>query len=197
MDGAEQDLFEKPQHEEPELEFVDLLVGPGRTADNRRFGGLLADIREHAGLTRAEVARALDLSTEYLRLIELGKRTPALGQMEGFLKAYRARGEVGSLQPGGARHDLMIFAPYSDAPTSVEFTSRIREARRSTVSSPRGVSDPRRGSDFHELLSDDSSVSHAADLGFVVFLLARADHSTIRKVRDLLQAEENGTNLEA
>lgn len=194
MDGAEQDTFERPPHEEPE--FVDLLVGPGRTSDNRRFGGLLTDIREHAGLTRAEVARALDLSAEYLRLIELGKRTPALGQMEGFLKAYRVKGAVGRLQPGGDRPDLLIFPPYRDDPTIVEFTSRIREARRSTASSSGGVSDPRREPDFHERLSDDSSVSHAADLGHVVFLLARADHSTIRKVRDLLQAEDNSVSPE-
>lgn len=197
MDGAEKNTFQRPRHEESELEFVDLLVGPGRTLDNRRFGELLSDIREHAGLTRAEVARTLDLSAEYLRLIELGKRTPALGQMEGFLKAYRARGEVGRLQPGGDRPDLLIFAPHSDDPTIVEFQSRIREARRSTVSSPRGVSDPRREPDFHEPLSDDPSVSHAADLGLVVSLLARADHSTIRKVRDLLQAEDNGVSPEA
>lgn len=198
MDGAERNTFERPPHETPE--FVDLLVGPGRTSDNRRFGELLADIREHAGLTRAEVATTLDLSAEYLRLIELGKRTPALGQMKGFLEAYRAKGEVGRLQPGGDRPDLLIFAPHRDDPTIVEFTSRIREARRSTVSSSQGILDPRREPDFHELLSDDPDdplVNHAADLGLVVFLLARADHSTIRKVRDLLQAENNDANPEA
>lgn len=195
MDRVEQDIVKRAPHEAPE--FVDLLVGPGRTSDNRRFGELLADIRHHAGLTRAEVARTLDLSAEYLRLIELGKRTPALGQMEGFIKAYRANGAVGRLQPGGDRPDLLIFAPHEDDPTIVEFSSRIREARRSAASSSWGVLDPRRERDFPELLSDDPSVSHAADLGLVVLLLARADHSTIRKVRDLLQAEDARVSPEA
>lgn len=102
----------------------------------------------------------------------------------------RAKGAVGQLQPGGDRPDLLIWGPNDEEPTIVEFESRIREARRNTVSSPHGIPDLWKWSEFTELESDDLSGNFAADLGFVVFLLSRSDHDTILKVRDLLQAKE-------
>lgn len=195
MDEIDQNLLEKPLHEEPP--YPDMEVGPGRSSDNRRFGGLLAGIREHAGLSRANAAATLGVSAEYLRLIELGRRTPALGQMRSFLDAYHAEGEVGRLQPGGDRPDLILWDPRYGEPVIVEFKSRIREAGRSTVSS-RGVADQQKDLDFPDPVNEGSSASRAADLGFVVSLLARADDSTIRKVRTLLQNEVgNGPDTEA
>ena len=71
----------------------DWTVGPGQP-DNSRFGELLESLRWKAGLSRADAAAKLGLSSEYLRLIEIGKRTPALGQMRNLLYVYGAQGDV-------------------------------------------------------------------------------------------------------
>ncbi|KRF04338.1 hypothetical protein ASH00_14640 [Arthrobacter sp. Soil782] len=184
MDGLDQNLFGMQCEEPP----YDMAVGPGMASGNRRFGALLERIREHADLSRAEVAAALGVSAEYLRLIELGRRTPALGQMRSFLDAYHADGEVGRLQPGGDRPDLILLDPSDDEPVLVEFTSRIREARRTTISSSRRAIDAQE-SDPSRQAREGLSTSRVADLGFVVSLLVRADDSTIRRVRELLQDE--------
>ena len=90
--------------------FVDWVVGPGEP-DNSRFGELLEGLRWKAGLSRADAAAKLGLSSEYLRLIEVGKRTPALGQMRNLLDAYGAEGEVERISPQGYRQDLVVFDP--------------------------------------------------------------------------------------
>lgn len=189
MDEFDRELPEGPPQEE---QFVDMVVGPGRSSDNRRFGGVLAALRERVGLSRADAAAALGVSAEYLRLIEHGRRTPALKQMRRFLDVYAAEGEVESLQPGGDRVDLIFFPPRSDEPVIVEFRvkfeSRIREPGRRAVSPARGVAARQEDPDLQRP-AQGPSASHAADLGFVVSLLARADDSTIRKVRELLQDE--------
>src|SRR4051794_5986401 len=89
---------------------LDLVVGPGER-DNRRFGELLEDLRRKAGLSRVDAAAKLELSSEYLRLIEIGKRTPALGQMRHLLNAYGAEGEVEKISPQGYRQDLLVLDP--------------------------------------------------------------------------------------
>lgn len=187
MDEVDRKLSDKPPHEQPP--FVDMVVGPKRTSDNRRFGELLADLRNRAGLSRADAAVALGVTAEYLRLIELGKRTPALGQMRSFLDAYRVKGEIGSIQPGGDRPDLIFFHPLSDNPVIVEFKSRIREAGRRTVGPASDLADRQKNPDEQRLALEHPSAERATELGLVVLLLARADDGTIRKVRDLLQDE--------
>lgn len=194
----------RPPHEDPPYFDIEvgeedsMKVGPGMSSDNRRFGGLLARLREHAGLSRADAAATLGVSAEYLRLIELGRRTPALGQMRSFIDAYHADGEVGRLQPGGDRPDLILLDPLDDEPVVVEFKSRIREAGRSTVSSSRSEADQQEDLDFLKKVHEGLSASRAANLGLVVSLLARADDSTIRKVRDWLHNEVgNGADTEA
>lgn len=181
MDALDRDAVEKPPHEP-----VDMTVGPG-SSDNRRFGELLADLREHAGLTRADAAARLGVSAEYLRLIELGRRTPALGQMRNFLDAYHADGDVRRLQPGGDRPDLIVLHPLSDEPLRVEFKSRIRKARRRALGAPPSLTDWQEDPDFQEWVHEDPSAIRAAELGYVVSLLARADARTLRKVLELLQ----------
>ncbi|WP_310112482.1 helix-turn-helix domain-containing protein [Pseudarthrobacter oxydans] len=173
----------------------DLVVGPGRSSGNREFGALLMRVREHAGLSRADAAATLGVSAEYLRLIELGRRTPALGQMPSFLDAYHANGAVGLLQPGGERPDLILMDPRNDEPVLVEFMSRIREARRSTTRSARDGAGQVSKMGFLTSVFDAPAVSHAADLGFVVTLLAHADPGTVRKVREWLQ-DELGNDLD-
>ena len=163
---------------------VDLVVGPGEP-DNSRFGELLERLRRKAGLSRADAAAKLGLSSEYLRLIEVGKRTPALGQMRNLLDAYGAEGEVERISPQGYRQDLVIFDPLDGDdgdPVFVEFKSRIREARRRALGGPPDEDEDRQHATYER--PDDS---RAAEIGLVVTLLSRADDSTLRKVRTLLE----------
>lgn len=175
--------------------FVDLIVGeglevgPGLESDNRRFGGLLECLRKHAGLSRADAAAKLGFSAEYLRLIEVGKRTPALGQMRSFLDAYGADGEVERVMPGGDRPDLLVIDPLNGDVVIVEFKSRIREARRSALGNPPGMVDRQKDLDLHKWVYDSPSPSRAAELGVLVSLLTRADDSTIRQIREILEDE--------
>jgi transcriptional regulator with XRE-family HTH domain len=169
--------------------FVDLVVGPGES-DNSRFGELLERLRRRAGLSRADAAAKLGFSSEYLRLIEVGRRTPAFGQMRNFLAAYGAVGDVGRVSPQGYRQDLLVFDPlhgHEDDPVIVEFTSRIREARRRALGGPHDEEDSQQDLDQDVRAYDGASASRAAELGAVVSLLARADDSTLRKVRKLLE----------
>ncbi len=168
--------------------FVDLRVGPGLEPDNRRFGELLERLRKHAGLSRADAASSLGFSSEYLRLIEAGKRTPALGQMRSFLDTYGADGEVEGLMPGGDRPDLVVIDPYDLEPVIVEFKSRIREARRSEPGDRSSMFDKEWSFGDSEYDSGPSP-DRAVELGLVVSLLARADIGTLRTVRELLEVE--------
>jgi transcriptional regulator with XRE-family HTH domain len=157
------------------------VVGRGEP-DNSRFGKLLEDLRWKAGLSRADAATRLGLSPEYLRLIELGKRTPALGQMRNLLDAYGAEGEVERISPQGYRQDLLIVDPITGDPQIVEFTSRIREARRRALGGP-----AEDDGDGHHGTSERPAAGRAAEIGLVVSLLTRADDDTLRKVRRMLE----------
>ncbi|WP_346116935.1 helix-turn-helix transcriptional regulator [Micromonospora coerulea] len=193
----------------------DLTVGPGRESDNRLFGELLERLRWKAGMSRADAAAKLGFSSEYLRLIEVGKRTPALGQVPKFLDAYGAAGEVGPVQPGGYRPHLIVIDPMNDDPVLVQFISRIREARRIAlggapdevdwqVDRDHRIREARRialGGPPDEVdrqvdpdqpkrrAHDRPSASRAVELGVVVSLLAQADDSTLRKIRETLEDE--------
>src|SRR5688572_15647507 len=98
----------RPMEDSGPEEPADWTVGPGES-DNGPFGELLEALRWKAGLSRGDAATKLGLSSEYLRLIETGKRAPALGQMRKLLDAYGAEGEV--QRRSGYRHDLVIFDP--------------------------------------------------------------------------------------
>lgn len=166
---------------------VDVIVGPGEPG-NPQLGSLLRILRNHARLSRADAAANLGLSAEYLRLIEAGKRTPALGQMPRFLEAYDAQGAIEQPQPDGSVADLIVINPGTGNPCIVEFTSRIREARRS------GIQDPGADLDWdHEdedkPLGEGLPEAHAAELGMVVSLLSRADADTLRRIRKMLERE--------
>jgi transcriptional regulator with XRE-family HTH domain len=190
---VEDDKWQLEASQRPE--FVDLIVGeplevgPGLESDNRVFGGLLRELRKEAGLSRADAAAKLGFSAEYLRLIEVGKRTPALGQMRSFLGAYGADGEVEKVMPGGDRPDFVVINPLSGEPVIVEFKSRIREARHNAVGNPPGMVDRQKDLDSHEWVYDSPSPSRAAELGVVVSLLTRADESTLRQIREILEDE--------
>lgn len=169
--------------------FVDLEVGPGLDADNQRFGELLERLRWSAGLSRADAAVALGFSAEYLRLIEVGKRTPALGQMRNILTAYGAEAAVEAVMPGGDRPDLLVIDPLNGEPVIVEFKSRIREARRSALGASPDEADLQKDPRSPAGPEGRPSARRAAQLGLVLSLLARADDDTVSKIREILEDE--------
>ena len=141
-------------------------------------------------MTRADAAAKLGLSSEYLRLIEVGKRTPALGQIPNFMDAYGANAEVERVQPGGDQPDLIVIDPLNDEPVLVEFTSRIREARRIALGGPPDEVDGQEDQDEPKRWAHGrKSATRAAELGVVVSLLTRADDGTLRKIREMLEEE--------
>jgi transcriptional regulator with XRE-family HTH domain len=156
-----------------------LVVGPGQSG-NEDLGAILRELREFAGLSRIEAAARLRVSLEYLRLIEAGRRVPALGQMPRFLAEYHALGGVYMPQHDGSLADLIVYLR-PDEPIFVEFRSRIREARGvrehevSGLPSPRGAA--QRRNEQH------------AQLGEVVSMLAVLGPGAVRRVREMLQSE--------
>lgn len=183
MDGRDRQMEESIGEPAPAPNWI---VGPGEP-DNSRFGELLEDLRRKAGLSRADAAARLGLSSEYLRLVEIGKRTPALGQMRNLLDAYGAEGEVERISPQGYRQDLLVFDPRSGAdsePRIVEFKSRIREARQRAFGGPADEG-ARRPQAAYQRPAD----SRAVEIGLVVSLLTQVDNNALRKVRKLLEDE--------
>jgi hypothetical protein len=115
----------------------------------------------------------------------MGNRTPAPGQMRNLLGAYGAEGDVERISAQGYRHDLLVFDPRNGDdgdPVIVEFTSRIREARRRALGGPADEDE-----DSQQVTYEHPAESRAAEIGLVVSLLTRADDNTLRKVRKLLE----------
>ena len=100
-----------------------LVVGPGEP-DNAELGEILEKYRAKAELSRRAAAAHLELSSEYVRLVEKGQRTFTLGTMPKVLSIYNVPYEI---EP-----DRIIFDRYS-----VQFTSRIRGARYKDIESNR------------------------------------------------------------
>ena len=92
-----------------------LVVGPGES-DNEKFGDILRQLRMTKELSRAVAAARIGVSSEYLRLIEKGQRTPAAGLMPHLLRTYDVEFLLG--------FQRVIFENHE-----VKFTSRIQEAR--------------------------------------------------------------------
>lgn len=67
---------------------IHLTVGPNHQEDNEKFGVLLREFREAVHYSRADVSRRVDISSEYVRLFENGKRVPALGIIRKMLLQY-------------------------------------------------------------------------------------------------------------
>jgi transcriptional regulator with XRE-family HTH domain len=96
-------------------ELLSLIVGPNES-DNEKFGKILHDFRNNIRLSRSEAANRLGISSEYIRLMERGIRTPALGTAIKLLDIYEI--------PYDINQSRVIFEN-----TAVKFTSRIKEAR--------------------------------------------------------------------
>lgn len=95
---------------------ITLTVGPDESG-NTKFGEILQNFRMRNRLSRAEAADRIGVSGEYIRLMERGERTPALGTMLKMLDIY----EVPC--------DLINKSQVTFSDVSVTFTSRIKEAR--------------------------------------------------------------------
>jgi transcriptional regulator with XRE-family HTH domain len=93
-----------------------LTVGPDQI-DNLSFGGILATFRIKNNLTKPKAAERIGVSSEYVRLMERGDRTPALGTLLKILDIY------------GISHERNGSQVVIDGNVSVEFTSRIKAGR--------------------------------------------------------------------
>jgi transcriptional regulator with XRE-family HTH domain len=98
---------------------ISLTVGPNELG-NTRFGEIIYTFRLHSKLTKPKAAERIGVSTEYIRLIERGERTPALGTLLKILDIYGVSYEQ---KP---KSQVVI-----DGNISVTFTSRIKGARHS------------------------------------------------------------------
>jgi len=92
-----------------------LIIGPNEP-DNVKFGEIVHGFRNNIQLSRSEIANRLGVSSEYMRLIERGERTPALGTAIKLFDIYAI--------PYKVNKSHIIFEN-----TAVKFTSRIKEFR--------------------------------------------------------------------
>jgi transcriptional regulator with XRE-family HTH domain len=135
-----------------------LVVGPNESG-NVQLGEILHTLRDKANLSRTEAAEKFEVSSEFLRLIERGKRVPALGTMRNMLQVYDVNYHVDG--------NTIIFEK-----TTVEFTSRIQEARHKSQKIP-------------------VDLSRDEILGQIVRLLVIADDITLRRVHTRLLNTHN------
>lgn len=138
----------------PRINFV---VGPNEVS-NEEFGALLQSFRESANLSRSIAADHFGVSSEYVRLIERGKRIPAFGRMHDILNAYEVKHTI--------EDDLLIIDDGVDT-FAITFTSRIREAR----DSERSVT---------------QNPNRTELIGHIVELLVKADDRALRTVHEVL-----------
>lgn len=141
-------------------------VGPYEEWENNKsFGELLAYWRQMKNISRKEAARRLDLSPEYVRLIEHGLRIPAEGHMHHILDLY----EVEYTRVDGR---------WVVGTNAFEFTSRIKEARNAPLPPPRLGAMPR-----HEML------------GHILERLAKANKDTLLEVYKLLERSRENPDV--
>lgn len=114
----------------------DLVVGP-KEPGNEEFGELLRTYRIQKGLTRKQAAERFGLTSEYLRLIERGKRTPAWGNMPLIFGVYDVP-------------YVLVDEEYVIDEVAIKFTSRIREAR--TKDEPKIPPDPNRARQIAQIV---------------------------------------------
>lgn len=131
-------------------------VGP-KEADNEKLGALLLELRTRAGFSRATAAHRVEFSSEYLRLIERGVRTPVEGNLRLLLEMYKVD------------HTVEVGRVIIDD-VSIEFTSRIKEMRRK-----------------RDAQASSPVLSRTDRLGRIVELLFLSDDETLRDVHTRLR----------
>lgn len=134
-------------------------IGPGEE-DNKVFGDWLRELRHTAGLTRVEAAAKLNFSSEYIRLMERGKRTPASENMGQICETY----EVISQKLGA---NIWLIND-----KTIVFTSRVLASSR-----------PNNGIDVPKV------ENRLETLGWIADNLPGADELTLAKVKRLLERE--------
>jgi transcriptional regulator with XRE-family HTH domain len=100
------------------MDNISLIVGPNEI-DNLKFGGILHTFRIRNQLSKPKAAERIGVSPEYVRLIERGERTPALGTLLKILDIY------------GVSYERNGSQVVMDETVLVDFTSRIKNARHS------------------------------------------------------------------
>ena len=93
-----------------------LTVGP-EESDNQYFGQILYNLRTKIDLSRIQAARCINVTSEYVRLMEKGERSPSLGIALRMLDVYDV--------PYTVDGSHVYFEN-----VSAEFSGRIKEARR-------------------------------------------------------------------
>lgn len=95
-----------------------LIIGPDQDEDNKIFGEFLQQCRISKQLSRNAAARTLNVSSEYVRLIERGKRAPSMGLVPHILDLYEMQFRIAGLRTIVIEGHLVV-----------DFISRILEAR--------------------------------------------------------------------
>ena len=134
-----------------------LVVGPNEP-DNEKFGELMQEFRMGMKLSRADAADKLNLSSEYIRLIEKGERVPAFGSMPKIFEAY------------GVKYGKLAINTWIIDDFEIEFTSRTLAARRES-----------------EDISETLTPNRHERIGRIVSLLSVADDETLLKVQQILK----------
>lgn len=138
-----------------------LVVGPDEPG-NVQLGMILHNLRDRAKLSRAEAAQKHEVTSEYLRLIELGKRIPALGTMGTMLIVYNIDHHISG--------NVIVFETFT-----VEFTSRIRKTRHKFPDKAR-----------HKIPDNEPIERRDEAIGQIVRLLVTTDDTTLRQIRTQL-----------
>lgn len=145
-------------------------VGPGEE-DNKLFGDWLRRLRHTAGLSRIEAANKLDFTSEYIRLIERGKRTPASGNMNRICEAYEVV------------HQQVDSDIWSIDGKTIVFTSRILEARQRRLATDEANS------------NSSNDMNRLETIGWIVGHLSEADDLTLNLVKKVLQRDLDSPDL--
>lgn len=138
----------------------ELVVGP-KEPGNEAFGILMQQFRVQLGLTRAQAAERLGFTSEYLRLIERGKRTPAFENMPLIFGVY----DVPFVTDGKKQFIIEDM--------SIQFNSRTRSYNRD--------------GDAYETPEIIRDSNRANQIGQIIELLVQADERKLNAVHRLLR----------
>lgn len=105
-----------------------MMVGNGQP-DNEAFGQLMKKIRMEQGLSRKQVTEELEISGDYIRLIEMGLRTPSEEVMDDLMTVYGLTGYT----DGEHREKFHFDSPREKEPIVIIFMNRVHRKKSETV----------------------------------------------------------------
>lgn len=195
--------------------------GPWRvaagTSGNRRFGGLVKNLRERSGLSPQQIADQADVHVSFVRGIERGVQAPSLTKARRLLACMKEQSRVRWVE--GGPFDLVIRDPKIGRDVAFEFKAKVRGQNRRPDTGPvaalnamsevwlpvmqqlrdeLGIA-PQVAQADHGPASVDtpydkprsSTTATDAVFGRVVRLLATADYAALRRI-ELLLGEDSG-----